>query len=1092
MPGLKIYTGNRLEILAGKLAGIIGRPVPRLSAFPLSRDIIIVQSKGMERWISMELAKLNGICANCVFPFPNSFLDEVLKRFFPDMPDSSLFEPGVMTFRLMNILPARFGKAGFESLTGYLKDDTDKLKLFQLSERISGLFDQYILFRPDMIFLWDEGREDKEEPHTWQAELWRELARGNEKYHKAHLQRALIRKIRSPEPVPESLPGRISVFGISSLPRFHMQVIEELSRIIEVNMFLLNPCREYWADTLTEREAGRIKAGYGLKLADEEDLHLEGGNRLLSSMGELGRTFFGYVISAEHELIEEFEEEECRDLLSCIQSDILNLNDRTIKDEPCFPVSEAPDSSLQFHSCHSPVREAEALYDNLLAMFEDDPELLPNDIIVMAPDIGLYAPLIHAVFDSQGNGEPRIPFSVSDRSVRKENGVFDGFMSILDLKKNRYRVSQVISLLDYPGIKERFGLSESDIGKIRSWVKDARIRWGFDGAEKTALGLPGINENTWKAGMERMLLGYAMPREDGKMFSGILPFDGIEGTDAQVLGRFLEFLEKIFISAGSLEGLRTINEWHSVLTGILDDFFISNDETGRHVQSVRKVISRMLNNSEMSGYDGEPGLDLVKYCIKKDLEHESSVSGFMSGGVTFCSMLPMRSIPFKVICLIGMNNDVFPGNPGSYGFDLMAKNPRPGDRSKKNDDKYIFLEALISARKIFYVSYVGQSIQDNTPVPPSVLVSELLDYVREGFGFSPEQMITGHKLQAFSPGYFNDNGKLFSYSAENMLAAQRLSESRYKSADRTPFITDKLTAPSDEWNIINIESLCGFFMNPAKYLLTKRLGIYLEEKDDLLSDREDFDLSALDRYLVNQDLVSDIKDGEAAGDYRLSVYRSEGRLPHGKAGGMLLNESGIDAGLFVKKLDQYTKGGKPGSYDLDMTINGFSLTGRLTNIYAGGMLGFRYAAMKAKDILRAWIYHLALSSHRDNGLLSNTYLVCMDKAVKFSPVENSGDNLAALLDLYREGLSRPLHFFPELSREYAEQTHKKGKGENEAIRVVVKKWQGSDYAKGVSEDPYYDLCFRNIGTAGIFDDSFIKNSEAVFIPLLDHLQEIIS
>ncbi len=1089
MPGLKIYTGNRLGILAEKLAGIIGIPVPGLSAFPLSQDIIIVQSKGMERWISMELARHNGICANCRFPFPNSFLDEVLKHFFPDMPGSSLFEPDVIGFRLMKILPAHLGKAGFESLSRYLKDDTGKLKLFQLSERISGLFDQYIVFRPDMIFLWEEGREVKEESHTWQAELWRELASGNEKYHRAYLQRELIQKIRKLTSGQDDFYGRISVFGISSLPRFHMQVIEELSRIIEVNMFLLNPCREYWADTLTDKGAGRIRAKYARKLSGEEDLHLERGNRLLASMGELGRTFFEYVISAEHELIEEFEEEECRDLLSCIRSDILNLNDRNITDKPGFPVSEAPDSSLQFHSCHSPMRETEALYDNLLAMFEDDPELLPNDIIVMAPDIGLYAPFVHAVFDSPGNGEPRIPFSVSDRSVRKESGVIDGFLSILDLKESRFGVSKVVSLMEYPGIKERFGLSESDVGKIRNWVKDARIRWGRDGDEKTALGLPGIKENTWKAGIERLLLGYAMPSEDCKMFSGILPFDGIEGTDAQVLGRFLEFLEKIFISAESLEGLRTMNDWHSVLTEILDAFFISDDETQRHVQFIRKVLCGMLNGSAMSGYDGKLGIEVVKYCINKKLEHESSASGFMSGGITFCSMLPMRSIPFKVICLLGMNNDAFPGNPGSYGFDLIANNPRPGDRSKKNDDKYIFLEALISARKIFYISYVGQSIQDNTPVPPSVLVSELLDYVREGFGFGPEQIITFHKLQAFSPAYFKDDGKLFGYSAENMLAAQSLSESRYKSGDRAPFITDGLIGPSDEWKIIDIESLCGFFTNPAKYLLTKRLGIYLEEKDAILSDREDFDLSGLDRYLVNQDLVSDIKDGKPAGDYCLSAYRAEGRLPHGKAGEILLNESGIDAGIFVKKLDEFTKGGKPDSYNVDMTINGFSLTGRLTNIYESGMLSFRYAAMKAKDLLRAWIYHLALCSHRDRGLPLNTFLVCTDKTVKFNPVEKSGDILAVLLDLYYQGLSKPLHFFPGLSEEYVKQSHINKKDRKEAMKAVHSKWLGSIYSRGEFEDPYYNICFRSAGMDDIFNNSFIKNSESVFLPLLNHLSE---
>jgi exodeoxyribonuclease V gamma subunit len=368
-------------------------------------------------------------------------------------------------------------------------------------------------------------------------------------------------------------------------------------------------------------------------------------------------------------------------------------------------------------------------------------------------------------------------------------------------------------------------------------------------------------------------------------------------------------------------------------------------------------------------------------------------------------------------------------------------------------------------------------------------VSELLDYVREGFGFGPEQMITFHKLQAFSPAYFKDNGKLFGYSAENMLAAQSLSESRYASGDHDPFITDGLIGPSDEWKIIDIESLCGFFTNPAKYLLTKRLGIYLEEKDAVLSDREDFDLSGLDRYLVNQDLVSDIKDGKPSGNYCLSAYRAEGRLPHGRAGEILLNESGIDAGNFVKKLDEFTKGGKPDSYNVDMTINGFSLTGRLTNIYESGMLSFRYAAMKAKDLLRAWIYHLALCSHRDRGLPLNTFLVCTDKTVKFNPVEKSGDNLAVLLDLYYQGLSKPLLFFPGLSEEYVKQSHINKKDRKEVMKAVRNRWLGSMYSRGEFEDPYYNICFRSAGMNDIFNDSFIKNSESVFLPLLNHLSE---
>ncbi|MBU0544983.1 MAG: exodeoxyribonuclease V subunit gamma, partial [Proteobacteria bacterium] len=1072
----KIYTSNRLEILAEKLAQIVKSPVSGLSLSPLSQEIIIVQSKGMERWLSMELARQNGICANCRFPFPNAFLDDILKRFFPDTPGTAIFEPGVMTFSLLKILPAHLNKAGFESLQRYLTDDTSKLKLFQLSEKLADIFDQYIVFRPDMIFSWEDNGEDKAKPHMWQAQLWREIARGKENLHRAGLQKALINKIRTLSSGSDNLYGRISVFGISALPHFHMQAIGELSGIVEVNMFLLNPCREYWSDTLNDWNATRIKSKYAGATIDEKDLHIEKGNRLLSSMGEQGKIFFEHIISAEYELVEEYEEKKCLDLLSCLQSDILYLKDRKVSDNSDLIQPDSPDTSLQFHSCHSPMREVEVLYDNLLAMLEDDPELLPYDILVMTPDIEIYAPFVYAVFDDRGDNEPRIPFSVSDRSIRKESGVIDGFLSILDLKESRLKVSQVVSVLEYPGIKEKFGLNESDLEKIRGWIRDTRIRWGFDGADKTVLGLPGFSENTWKAGIERLLLGYAMPIKEGKMFSGILPFDGIEGTDAKVLGNFLEFMEKSLVCIESLMKKRTINGWHSVLTGVLDTFFAGYDDTQQEIQFIRHILGGMSAKAELSGYDEEIEIDAVKYYVKKALEHESSYSGFMSGGVTFCSMLPMRSIPFKVICLLGMNNDAFPRSSYLYGFDLMAGDPRPGDRSKKKDDKYLFLEALISARKIFYISYVGQSIQDNTPIPPSVLVSELLDYVREGFGFNSGQMINSHKLQAFSPEYFRDKGKLFSYSAENMLAACSLYESRRKGEDNIPLISKGLCEPPDEFKILNIESLCNFFTNPAKYLLQKRLGIYLQEKESILSDKENFDLTGLDNYLVNRDLVADMLAGKSP-DYSLRTYRAEGRLPHGNIGEILFKESTIDTETFVRKIEEYKRDNLQSLFEIDMTIDDYSLTGRLTNIYESGMLNFRYAAMKAKNILRAWIYHLVLCSHRDAGLTSNTILVCMDKTAVFAPVgKKSREYLIVLLNLYWEGLSKPLLFFPYSSEEYVRQAYIKKKNEKYSMQAARNKWLGNKFSRGESKDPYYDICFRNSDINEIFNDLFAKNS----------------
>lgn len=1085
MPGLKVYSSNKLEILAQKLADIVRIPVSGFSAFPLSPEIIIVQSKAMERWISIQLAKQNGVCANCRFPFPNAFLDDMIKRIFPDIPKTYLFAPEVIALKLVKILPDFMDQTDFECLKRYLKDDKSRLRLFEISEKLSDIFDQYTVFRPDFIFSWENHREENRKHHNWQSHLWREIAKGNEKYHRSYLQRALIEKVNALSLDSGNLYGRISVFGISSLPHFHMQLIEELANTVEINMFLLNPCREYWTDIPTDKDIGKIKKKYPAKIT-EEYLHVEKGNSLLSSLGELGKSFFEYITSAEHILLEEFEDQECIDMLSYIHSDILNLRERKISDNHYRP--ESPDPSIQFHSCHSQIREIEVLHDHLLSMFEEYPDLMPDDILVMAPDIEIYAPFIHAVFDNREDNEPRIPFSISDRSIRKENGIIDSFLSILDLKDSRFKVSQVMAVLENPGIKEKFGFVESDLETIRGWLKDTRIRWGIDGSDKTDLGLPESCENTWKAGIKRLLLGYAMHHKaykDGDMFLGILPFNEIEGSDAKILGNFLEFLEKIFDLTKSLKGPETIARWHTILSGIIDTFFTTDDDIQQSIQFIRKFLGDMLKNAGLSGYDKELGFDIMKYYIRKALENQYTVSGFITGSITFCSMLPMRSIPFKVICLLGMNNDAFPRSSYSYSFDLMAIDPMPGDRSKKNDDKYLFLEGLISARKIFYLSYIGQSIQDNSSIPPSVLLSELLDYIKEGFGFTQDQMITSHRLQAFSPDYFKDTVKLFSYSEDNMLAACSLNESGLKGKDNVPFISSRLSVPSDEWKILHIDSLSSFFANPAKYLLQKRLGIYFEKKESALSDNEIFDLAGLDNYLINQNLLTDMQADKSL-DYCLRAYGAQGKLPHERIGNILLNESSIDVKNFIKKIEAVKEGKTLSSLEFDITINSFSLTGTLINCYDNGIINFRYAAMKTKNIINLWLYHLALCSYYNNKIQFNSLLICMDKEIKFKHAANSMEILAKLFSLYWEGLLTPLHFFPDLSAEYVKRVNFDNKDAKDAIRNVCDKWS-SGYNRMISEDLYYKTCFGKTDPVDIFNDSFIKTSESVFIPLIEHM-----
>ncbi|MBW1840632.1 MAG: exodeoxyribonuclease V subunit gamma [Deltaproteobacteria bacterium] len=1071
MHGLKIYTGNRMEVLAGDLARIVKTPL--LS--PLEQEVIVVQSRGMERWLSMEIAGHNGICANCKFPFPNTFLREMYENVFPGTATPSLFEPAAMTFKIMALLPPLTERAGFESLKAYLSDDKKGLKLFQISEKIADTFDQYLVFRPEMIFAWEAGRAAH-----WQAQLWRAVSDANEKMHRARLHRILMEKIKTaPDDVAKTahFPRRVSVFGISYLPLFYIAEFAAISSIVPVNLFLMNPCKEYWADILSDKEIKRIREKYVPFVGVPNELHLEQGNRLLASMGGMGRDFLSLITGFECETADRFEAPDGNTILSKIQLDILNLMDRE------GTASDDEDTSLQVHACHSPMREIEVLHDNLLAMFEEDSSLKPKDILVMTPDIELYAPFIHAVFDAETDDNLRIPFSIADRSVSAGSGVIDGFMSILDLKASRWGVTRVMSLLEKPGIKEKFGITSPDMETLEQWVRETNIRWGLNAENRREMGLPGYAENTWRAGIERLLLGYAMPGNDSNMFSGILPYDHIEGAEAKILGRFLAFFDGLESTLEKLKRLETLKGWGQLFNAILDKFIFPADDMEPEIQMLRRIFSDMSAKQEFTGFDTKIELDVVQSFIGRHLEQRGFGSGFISSGVTFCAILPMRSIPSQVICLLGMNSDAFPRDAQRLGFDFIAAHPKIGDRSRRNDDRYLFLEAIVSARKKLYISYVGQSIRDNSRMPPSVLVSEVIDCVTESFGISADRIVTLHRLQAFSSEYFRANGRLFSYSRENFIASMAMDEPE----DPPPFISSALPSPPDEWKSLDIDRLCRFFSHPAKYFLEKRLGIYLQEAEEILDERENFDLDPLTVYQIGQNLV---KRGLSHSNLQdcLPLERAMGKLPHGTVGDVFYNELSVDAEAFVSRIRSRTDGRRLPLLDIDLEIGDIRLFGQIADIYDHGLVRIRYAKTKPKDMLSSWIYHLVLCSFTDQRYPKTTLFIGKDTAFEFNSIHNALENLIKLTDLYWKGLSKPIHFFPDSSMAYAHRRIEQNKPEQTALISAQQKWSGSDFSRGESLDPYYDLCFNNINP---IDEGFKETAEAVFAPIFEHYREIV-
>jgi exodeoxyribonuclease V gamma subunit len=1081
MKSLRLFTGNRLDLLASALAEVLETPL----ASPLNQEVIVVQSKGMERWLSMQLATHFGVCANCRFPFPNAFVYEIFQDILPDLPDFSIFDPKFSTWKIMNLLPSHLDEPGFESLKNYLAGPSGSLKQLQLSWRIAETFDQYILYRPDMIARWEAGEEDH-----WQAVVWRDLAKGLEKQHRAGLGKILMEEILSSAPGTFRLPQRVSIFGISYLPPFHLQIFEGLSRLTEVNLFLLNPCREYWGDISSERDTRRVISRQKTPEVGPEKLFLEKGNPLLASMGSLGKDFFELLTAFDYEETTFFRDPENSHLLASIQSDILNLKDRAEHSNEKTMVSE-DDRSIQIHSCHSPMREVEVLYDHLLEMFERNSGLLPKDILVMTPDIETYAPFVQAVFDAPEDENRRIPYSIADRSMRKESQVVESFLAMLNLWGERLTAPQVLGILESPPVDARFDLTDADLDLIVRWVRDVAIRWGADEQDRLQWSSNAFRENTWRGGLERLLLGYALPGKDENLFGGILPYDRIEGSEAAVLGSFIEFVEQLFHFVASLSISRSLGQWSEHLMNILSSFFLPGEDSKRELHVVRQVISDLGSIQEVSGF-GEPvDIRIIKWCLDKYLEREGFGHGFITGGVTFCSMLPMRSIPFKVICLIGMDVNSYPRQSKAPDFDLIAKHPRPGDRSARNDDRYLFLEAIISAREKLYISTTGQSCQDNSTIPPSVLVSELMDYLDRAFKFphgdGPDSFVIKHRLQPFSPAYFKGDRRLFTYSDGRLKEAGCI----LKEKTRPPLlISAALSPPEEELRIINITQLCRFYGNPARFLLDKRFGIVLEDKSSLLEETECFELSGLEKYSLEQALVeSRLAGRELTGLF--SSIKAAGKLPHGVPGECAFKSMSQGVEAFARGMEPYLLRQELVPLDIDLHLSGFTITGRIHSIFQQRMVRYRYARLKAKDHLSLWIHHLILNALQKPGHPRKSMIAGLNFgkwfALEYAPVENSREVLEHLLHEYWNGLVRPLHFFPETSLKYAQLVLQKGKLPEEALLKAESNWSGGDYGRGECEDPHYQLCFKS---GSPIDAEFQRISEEIFRPLLACQKEI--
>jgi exodeoxyribonuclease V gamma subunit len=1056
---LKIYHSNRLEILFDSLAAVVDQPVPSL----LTPETIIVQSQGMARWLSLEMARRQDVCANLECPFPAAFIWRLYRAMDATLSDTSAYEIGPLVWALLGRLPALLLEPGFEPLRDYLAAEAiPGHRYYQLACRIAQTFDQYVAYRPDWVRDWEAGRESH-----WQAKLWRQLRKEFGGKHRADLLFELLVELDHTVIRQAGIPERISLFGIPALPLTQFEVFARLAEFIDIHFFLLNPCQAYWDEIVSKRDLARISIRDISSLESGMEMHFDPGNSLLASFGKQGRDFQRILHQYDYEEILHFDEPENRHLLAAIQADILHGRERGFEEDT--RAIDPADASIQIHVAHSPMREVEILGDRLLDLFDKRPEIGPGDVLVMMPDIALYAPYIEAVFSCPEDENVRIPFSIADRSPGDNSLVIKAYLDLLKVAGGRLTVAEVLGLLEYEPIRNRFRLTREDLKTVQGWVADTAICWGIDPHHRAQLGLPPTKQGTWQNGKERLLLGYALPGGNSKFFHDILPYDNVEGSSGELLGQFAFFLDALSALAAELKRPRPMLQWTARLFGALDQFFASSEEFETDMQLIRSALDDLDREAELINYNDPVLIELVVAHLQSAFARQSRPGNFLTGQVTFCQMVPMRSIPFKVICLLGMDDGAFPRLDRPPGFDLMGRQYRIGDRLRRDDDRYLYLEALLSARDFLYISYVGAGIRDNKLLPPSPLVDELLEYIRQAGHLDSKaantRFVTFHPLQPFSRRYFGGNENLFTYSRTNQIIAAAASSAR----DRGGFFPVPPLEGGSEEQEVELADFIRFFTHPARYLLQKRFGLYLDDNPDVIVEREKFGFNRLEEYQLASRLIEGEMAGEQSQDL-MPVYRAQGVLPVGEYGAMAYGKQAVEARNFSARLTNSMGAAVPEPLEVDLLLGGVHLTGWL-EVGRQGLYLFRFTKcdrLNYNDTIRHWLGHLLLNAITDDACMRRSVYVCRDGSVEYGPLTNAGEQLNALAELYRRGLTQPLPLFPRTSYEYALQLWKK-KGSRartlspeEALKRAARKWHDREFwteLEAEKMDPYFSLAF---------------------------------
>ncbi len=1156
---LHIHLSNRHEVLAAQCLRQLQAPAPGGLAGVFDAREVVVPSLALRRALTLELARSEGVCAHVRFEFLAPWL---WSRLAGPGPRQSPFAASGLTWRVFQAFADRAFVAAHPRLAAYL-DHADALMHFELAGRCAALLEQYTTYRADGLLAWSNGQPWPEHEDAsaevltdagWQAALWRRVSREIEQAGGEPADpcaQALLRSLpqrAAAGPMAAALARPAHIFGLPTIAPLHLQWLQQLARHAEIHLYVLNPCQEHWFDLVDPRRLAQLQAR-------GQAQGFEVGNRLLSTWGRqtqanLDALFTGTGADTTDSAV--YLPARGGMLLAQLQNSILELREPA---PASFTLAEG-DRSVEVHVCHSLTRQLEVLHSHLLGLFADaetrGEALAPGRVLVAVPDLDAAAPLIDAVFGTAPR-ERQVSYLVTGRARSHDDAPAQALLGLLALAGSRWAASEVFAVLQLPLVARRFGLvsgqDDAALQQVRSWLAEASIRWGEDGAHRAALGLPASHTHTWADGLARLFLGYALPADQpadtsaaaaAEPWAGLLPCGRPEGMQAQALGGLWAFVQ-------ALGDLRTQTReplapaaWGPLLLQQLPRFVqAAPGDSGDASASVDTLLALQAAIAELSaGWQAHAlttplPLAVVRAALAQQLD-ASAPGGVPGGAVTFASMASLRGLPYDVVCVLGLDDGAWPSAARPLDFDLMAARPRHGDRQRRSEDRNVFLDLLLAARSSLFLACTGRSLRDNSDLTPSVLVTELLDVLTVATVATPAdatdpaarararaRLVVEHPLQPFALAAFDaDPGADIRLRSRDADLAQALQASLRPSptpapaigsaaidgaaldaldeatdeGDETasepqpPFFTKLLPGPSDTERQVAWPQLAAFFRHPSRQLLRQRLGIRLADAQDELADDEPFVPDPQTRRALATQLLPALLNG-ASPAQAMAIAQAGTAWPEGELGAAALAAELQALQRFADRVRAATQAAlcPPLLATLQVAIDGqpWTLGGALADVRAGGLVRWRHARASGADLLDAWLNHLLLCL----GLQQSQRGDC----------ESITTWLAADRDWVFEPVADPAAELQVLLQLYAQ-------GQQWPLHFYPRtSWAWVDkpgtaaafgawhpsrfkpYAEGA--DAHHQLALR--GVADPLDAAFEAQAEAVFGPLRRHLRGVV-